>query len=171
MDSSIQRVESALTKLGRRVHRVELYHSHGSQRLERSAYNVLVRLYDHGPQRLSELAAAFELDASTVSRQVRTLNASGLLQREPDPSDQRASLLQLTSAGQDALELTRARRRGVLRTVLSAWPSHDVTTFARLLEQFEADWLSDDMQALLRGAEPREDDVAEPAMAADETGR
>jgi DNA-binding MarR family transcriptional regulator len=153
LDPSVQRVESALTQLVRRIHRVELHSPTRSHRLERSAYLVLVRLYDHGPQRLSELAAAFELDLSTVSRQVRSLDASGLIVREADTSDRRASILRLTEDGRQAMYRTRALRRGRLRNVLANWPSEDVATFAELLERFGADCKTADVQSLSRSIE------------------
>lgn len=153
MDTPVQRVESALTQMVRRIHRVELYRRNTSQRLERTAYQVLAKLFDQGPQRLSALAAVLELDMSTVSRQVRSLEDSGLLVREVDPSDRRASILRLTAAGSEAMHRTRRLRRGVMRNVLSSWPSEDVATFADLLERFGADWRETDVEALMRDFE------------------
>lgn len=157
MDESTRRVEEALTRMVRRIDRVYLYRDRGSQLLERSAYLVLSRLFDHGPQRMSELAAVYELDISTVSRQVQSLEANGLLVRDPDPSDRRANLLGLTEAGLAAIKRTRQLRRGVLRRLLKSWSSADVADFARLLERLESEWQSTDVLSLLREPELLED--------------
>ncbi|CAM3366305.1 MarR family winged helix-turn-helix transcriptional regulator [Stackebrandtia soli] len=139
VDEAIRRVEVALTVMASRVHKVHLLTGDKSHRLERSAYNVLGRLFDEGPRRLSDLAAVFGLDISTVSRQVQSLEAAGLVTRERDPADGRAHLLRLTSAGETAMRQTRNRRRGILRDLLGSWPDDDVATFAELLERFDSD--------------------------------
>ena len=153
MDPSIQRVETSLTTMARRLQRVELYRRGSAQPLERTQYVALQRLYDQGPLRLSELATALELDVSTVSRLVRVLEGSGLLHREADPSDRRASILRLTAAGSEAMHRTRAIRRGAVRDLLASWPANDVAAFADLLERFDADWQAADIPALLRDLE------------------
>ncbi len=139
MVSPVERVEDELTLLVRRAQRVHLHNEGGLRLLERSVYNVLGRVHDEGVVRLSELAAAFTLDVSTVSRQVATLQAAGLIRRDPDPSDGRAALLTVTPAGRDVLERTRAQRRRMLHDVLAAWPAQDVELFADLLARFNAD--------------------------------
>jgi DNA-binding MarR family transcriptional regulator len=140
MGSSVEHVERELTLLVRRVQRVDLHHrEQGPQLLEQPAYCVLVRVHDSGPLRLGALATAFALDVSTVSRQVQALEAAGLVHRDPDPSDRRASLLTITSAGRDALRRTRASRQQLLGDLLATWSAQDLATFAGLLERFNAD--------------------------------
>jgi DNA-binding MarR family transcriptional regulator len=111
VDSSANDVEQQLTFLLRRGHRVHLSTQHGDVALERSAYGILCRLADDGPQRLGALAAAFGLDPSTVTRQVQDLERSGLALRRKDPTDGRAVILDLTVSGRDVLERTSWRRR------------------------------------------------------------
>jgi DNA-binding MarR family transcriptional regulator len=60
---------------------------------------VLQSLRDSGPTRLGDLAARLHLAQSTVSSLVALLVADGLLAREVDPRDRRASVLELTDAG------------------------------------------------------------------------
>lgn len=140
MVSPVEQVEEELTLLVCRAQRVHLHDEGGGLRLlERSAYSVLGRVHDEGVVRLSELAAAFMLDVSTVSRQVAALQAAGLIHRDPDPSDGRAALLTVTPTGRDVLERTRAQRRRILHDLLAAWPAQDVEVFAGLLARFNAD--------------------------------
>lgn len=59
--------------------------------LEAAAYGLLVRLESAGRQRATDLAAYFGVGKATMSRQLRALEALGLVAREPDPADGRAS--------------------------------------------------------------------------------
>lgn len=139
MVSAVERVERELTLLVRRGQKVHLHDQGGLRVLERSAYTVLGRIHDDGPLRLSDLAAAFALDLSTLSRQVTALQAAGLIRRDRDPADRRAWLLAATPAGRDAVQRTRALRRRTLNDVLATWPGHDVEILADLLERFNVD--------------------------------
>ncbi len=107
--------------------------------LDRAAYALLVRLHDQGPGRATDLAAAVGTEPSTVSRQVTQLVDRGLVTRTADPSDGRASLLQLTDRGAHYAELARRRRREVVARVVAGWPPPDRDRLARLLDRFVDD--------------------------------
>jgi DNA-binding MarR family transcriptional regulator len=136
MDTSNKQIEQQLTVLMRRVQRIHMSTSSGDISLERSAYGIMCKLADEGPQRLGALAVAFGLDPSTITRQVQALEEIDLAQRTTDPSDRRASILDLTENGREVLERTRAHRRGKLQEALSDWPQVDLDDFARLLKEF-----------------------------------
>jgi DNA-binding MarR family transcriptional regulator len=129
-------VEQQLTILLRRVQRIHFTTSSGEIELDRSAYGILCRLVDEGPQRLGLLAQAFGLDPSTITRQVQALEHERLVERRPDPTDRRASLLDLTDHGREVLTATRTRRREWLEAALDDWDDHDHAEFGRLLEKF-----------------------------------
>jgi DNA-binding MarR family transcriptional regulator len=129
-------IEQQLTILLRRVQRIHFTTSSGEVELDRSAYGILCRLVDEGPQRLGSLAQAFGLDPSTITRQVQALEHAGLVERRPDPSDRRASLLDLSAQGRQVLVATRERRRAWLTAALGDWDDHDHEEFGRLLEKF-----------------------------------
>ncbi len=139
MDTAHKQIEQQMTVLLRRVQRIHLSTADdGDVNLERSAYGILSKLFDEGPQRLGALASAFGLDPSTITRQVQSLEQSGWVARRADPSDRRAALLDVTPEGNEVLVETRERRRAWLREALSDWPESDHAEFARLLEQFNA---------------------------------
>ena len=138
MESASKQIEQQMTVLLRRVQRIHLSTQVGEVALERSAYGIMCKLADEGPQRLGALASAFGLDPSTITRQVQALEEIGLASRQVDPSDRRASLLDLSPEGTQVLEPTREHRREVLRKVLSDWPEADLTDFSRLLKEFNA---------------------------------
>jgi DNA-binding MarR family transcriptional regulator len=138
MDASHKQIEQQMTVLLRRVQRIHLSTTAGEVNLERSAYGIMAKLADEGPQRLGALATAFRLDPSTITRQVQALEELGLAERRTDPTDRRASILNLSASGREALEQTRTHRRARLQMALSSWPEADVADFGRLLEQFNA---------------------------------
>jgi DNA-binding MarR family transcriptional regulator len=136
MDSANQKIEQQMTMLLRRVQNIHLSTSSGDMHLERSAYGIMCQLADEGPQRLGALASAFGLDPSTITRQVKALEDAGLAARETDPTDRRASILDLTPEGREALETTRMHRRGRLFEAMSDWTAEERTEFGHLLERF-----------------------------------
>ena len=130
------RIEQQLTILLRRTQRIHLVTQGGDVELDRSAYGIMCRLADDGAQRLGSLAHAFGLDPSTITRQVQALEQAGFAQRRTDPTDRRASLLELTSVGAEVLDATREHRRSRLRAALDDWSEEDREEFGRLLEKF-----------------------------------
>jgi DNA-binding MarR family transcriptional regulator len=136
MGEARQQIEQQLTMLFRRAQRVHIMGSQAGVDLDRSAYAILCRLDDEGPQRLGALATVFGLDPSTITRQVQSLERAGLAERSTDAHDRRVSLLALTDSGLDAIHATRQHRRGQLNELLSDWPDEDVHAFATLLERF-----------------------------------
>ena len=129
-------IEQQLTILLRRTQRIHLATAQGDVEIDRSAYGIMARLVDEGPQRLGALAQSFGLDPSTITRQVQSLEQSGWVAREADPHDRRAALLDLTPEGREVFLDTRQRRRAWLRSALDEWPEQDLQEFGRLLEQF-----------------------------------
>lgn len=123
-------LERALTEVGRAILRLEVprHVLREGESVDKAGYWLLVRLSEHGPIRLSELAGSVELDLSTVSRQVRDLVASGLITKAPDPLDGRASLLTLSGRGSTVLEAVSDARRQALAEALEAWSDEERTT-------------------------------------------
>jgi DNA-binding MarR family transcriptional regulator len=107
--------------------------------LPRTDFAVLIRLplaIDEGEAvRSRDLALAEGLDPSTMSRRLASLAERGLIGREPDPADRRASLLTLTAAGRTAVEQERARRVGLITDALQQWDDDDRAALARLLSR------------------------------------
>jgi DNA-binding MarR family transcriptional regulator len=96
---------------------------------------LLLKALLAGPLRLSSLAAALDLDASTVSRQVRHLEDRGLLERTSDPDDGRASQVALSAEGRIRLEHGARRRRDLVGQLLEDWPDADREQLRTLLSR------------------------------------
>ena len=166
MDTANMQIEQQMTVLLRRVQRIHLSTNDGDVNLERSAYGIMCKLADEGPQRLGALAATFGLDPSTITRQVQALEEIGLASRTSDPRDRRASILDLTGTGRQVLEQTRSYRRSRLEQALSDWSGKDRADFARLLLEFNLSvdrLLAEQGGGDTSGQEP--DPVALPAAA------
>lgn len=150
MDRATEQIEQQLTILFRRVQRIHMSTSSGEVDLDRSAYGILCRLADEGPQRLGLLASAFGLDPSTITRQVQAMEKAGLVHRTQDAEDRRASILDLTDEGKVVLSHTRAYRRQRLEAVLTDWSDPEREQLAGLLEKMN------DSIASLVDARPRQ---------------
>jgi DNA-binding MarR family transcriptional regulator len=104
--------------------------------VEWAAYGLLFQLVTNGPRRSSVLAEAACVDPSTVSRQVAQLVKAGLVARQSDPEDGRASLLVATDQGRAAFAAKMEHRAQMFDHVLAGWTPQDVDTLARLLARF-----------------------------------
>ncbi len=103
--------------------------------LERATYVTLVRISDLDGGRLSDIAAALGVEASTTSRHVKRLVDAGYVEVTNDPDDGRARRYTPTKAGRDALARVRRARRAHLGRALGDWNEQDVADLARGLDQ------------------------------------
>ena len=102
-----------------------------------SATQVLLHAVEtEGPMRASALAASVHADLSTVSRQVAALVSRGLLERQADQCDGRASVLAVTGAGRAAIAEHERARQAFFAEVLAGWSMEEMREFARQLERF-----------------------------------
>ena len=106
---------------------------------DRSGNVLLLVINRLGPLRVADLATTCHVDASTVSRQAAELVREGLLRREADPGDGRASLLALTDAGEDMVAELVDRRREFFTDVVSGWSSAEIESFLSQLTRFVDD--------------------------------
>lgn len=103
--------------------------------IETAAYKGLFHLV-RTSMRSSELATALNADPSTVSRHVAFLVKEGLVRREADPADGRATLLVITDLGRDRVDSMRRMRREAMNAVMTDWTDDDLQTLVSLLNRF-----------------------------------
>ena len=97
---------------------------------------ILLKTVAHlGPMRVSALAAELDLDASTVSRHVRSLEDRDLLERTADPDDGRASQVGVSAHRMATIGASAARRRELIGSLLADWSDADRESLRRLLHQ------------------------------------
>ena len=118
--------------------------------VEWSSHLLLRCLENEGPMRAGALAESLHSDPSTVSRQVATLVKDGLVERQADPADGRASLLVLTPKADAVLSDHNRLRLEYFAQMLDGWSDTDLRRFAGLLTRFthdfeaaNAEWISE----------------------------
>ncbi|AJZ84218.1 MarR family winged helix-turn-helix transcriptional regulator [Streptomyces antimycoticus] len=132
-------IADALGTLLRRSTREQIYRrlTEGlGEAVDEVTYPVLSGLARTGPRSAAGLADEIGLDRSGVTRRATRLEEAGLLRREPDPGDRRATLLALTETGRQAIETTRRRLAAHIEDSLASWPPGEARTFARQLHRF-----------------------------------
>ena len=85
----------------------------------RAGYKLLGFVARSGTSNAHQLAEAFEMDKSVVSRQVRALEDLGLVVSRPDELDGRQRVLAATSAAHEALQALRVDHAERMRAVLA----------------------------------------------------
>jgi DNA-binding MarR family transcriptional regulator len=161
----VARLRVAIARLGRRLRRHEL------AGLTPTQLSTLATVERAGPVRLSDLAAAEGIAPSTLTRLVTALEERGHLSRCPVPGDARASTVQITQAGRDALKLIREQSTIMLADRLRALSREQRAALAAALPALEQ--LADAEPCPPTAAEreqPRPGGPAGPAPAAAGTG-
>jgi DNA-binding MarR family transcriptional regulator len=114
--------------------------------LDRAAYVILRQLQQDGPLNVSVLAAALNLDGSTVTRQVTALQNDGLVGRERDPKDGRGTVIAATPLGLSQVERVRQARKILYGSVLANYTEQEKRELAATLERFN-EALADHMRS------------------------
>jgi DNA-binding MarR family transcriptional regulator len=81
-------------------------------------FAVLGRLEREGPASISDLAAGERMRPQSMAQTVRELEDAGLVSRRPDPDDARRAFVELTQAGIELVQSTRAAREDWLSRTL-----------------------------------------------------
>ncbi|MEO6217494.1 MAG: MarR family winged helix-turn-helix transcriptional regulator [Sphingomonas sp.] len=84
------------------------------------------------------LGAATRMDKVTVSRAAIALVDRGLVERRPNPDDQRSHLLSLTAAGQTLYESVAPKALELEAQVFAGFSASELATFKAMLERLEA---------------------------------
>ncbi|MED1201619.1 MarR family winged helix-turn-helix transcriptional regulator [Heyndrickxia acidicola] len=101
--------------------------------LDRSGYLLLTLLANEGPLSIRVMADRFQLNMSTISRQVHALEVNGLIQRKEDELDARVSLIYISEKGQTALNASKKYRIESYENILEGWTNDEKGIFADLL--------------------------------------
>lgn len=105
------------------------------------AYTILARLADEGPMSINELAARLTLDRTTCSREIRPLEAAGLVETGRG-TDRRRRQLRLSDAGAAKLAEARPHWRRVQHEIEQSFGSAEtdvlLEALRRLLDTTEA---------------------------------
>ncbi|NGO72095.1 MarR family winged helix-turn-helix transcriptional regulator [Streptomyces boncukensis] len=143
METEVGReIADALGVLLKRSTRQELHRAltvDMGEAVDELTYPVLSGLERTGPCSAADLAPEVGLDRSGVTRRASRLEEAGLVRREADPSDRRATLLALTDAGQCTVQMLRERLSARITASLASWPADEAEAFANSLRRFVTD--------------------------------
>lgn len=104
--------------------------------LDRSSYLIARTLSTEGATSISGLAAGLGLDATTVTRQVATMEAAGLVVRRTDPDDGRVRLIEISPRGLRQMREVQDAREERIGSLVAGWSADDQRQFATLLGRF-----------------------------------
>jgi DNA-binding MarR family transcriptional regulator len=137
-DDGFDLIESELAVLTRALEsmhrRSELYRD-----LDRASYLMARTLDTIGPVSINRLASVLGLDATTVTRQVATMEAAKLVARRSAPNDGRISLISLSPKGRRKMRAVQLARRERIARLLDDWKVDDRRQLGRLLARFNDD--------------------------------
>lgn len=88
-----------------------------------------------GPCSASAIGVAGEIDRAEISRAFRSLEAAGLMEREPDPAHGKRQIITPTEAGKQLHHRIRSERRAFFQTVLADIDPADRAVMERCLEK------------------------------------
>ena len=100
---------------------------------------LLAALVEDGPLSLGELAQATDMDPGAASRQVKALEADGLVERRSRAGDARVTELDVTPAGRRVRARIKEVQDRHMADVLVGWSAADRQQLARLLDRFVED--------------------------------
>ncbi|MBX3287480.1 MAG: MarR family transcriptional regulator, partial [Actinobacteria bacterium] len=98
---------------------------------------ALATLQRCGPVPVGTLADVEQVSAPTATKVVGRLHASGLVERRPDPTDRRVSLVAVTPAGEALLAEIRARKTAWLTRRLGQLPAAELERVVDALDVLE----------------------------------
>ncbi|MGO8870658.1 MAG: MarR family winged helix-turn-helix transcriptional regulator [Acidimicrobiales bacterium] len=141
--SSIDRFEEALQIVARSISQFRLHERLmrlAGVRLDRGGAALLLKLSMRCDSlRVTDLAEMLGVDTPTVTRKVQQLERDGMVVRQTDPDDRRASRIRLTPAGRRTIERVRRARRAWLGQLLQDWDDDHLSALADLLSRFAED--------------------------------
>jgi DNA-binding MarR family transcriptional regulator len=126
---------AVLTRMLERLQRRSTIHKD----LDRASYLIARTLETTGQASINGLASTLGLDATTVTRQIATMQATGLVVRRTDPDDRRSSLITLSQRGRRRMRAVQLARKERVGTLLCDWTENDRRELGRLLAQFNRD--------------------------------
>jgi len=100
--------------------------------------HVLGTLYLFGELSQAELQRRLDVDGAAVTRQVKQLEAEGLLSRRADPADNRFTLVMLTPEGKEKLREVARTAREFFATILEGVSEDDLACVRRAMVRVRA---------------------------------
>lgn len=105
-------------------------------KLDQILFPLLVAIGRRGPIGVVELADNLGRDYTTVSRQVKKLEALELAHKQPNGQDRRISEVTLSEQGRAIFDAIAIARQKLMNQVLAAWSPEEVETLFMLTRKY-----------------------------------
>ncbi len=100
-------------------------------------WRILQALHEHQCATQKDLARHLVLDPGALTRQMKTLEAAGLVTRETHPQDNRLTSVALTPAGIALVESARPLRQAFSHVALQDLPAGELAVTLSVLKRLE----------------------------------
>jgi DNA-binding MarR family transcriptional regulator len=96
---------------------------------------ILFLLVKNNSQSMSELSRVLEIDNSSITRLVDSLEAMGFVKRDPNPGDRRQYLIFLTEEGKREISRVKKIVRETNNKSKKDIPEEELAVFLKVLDQ------------------------------------
>jgi len=114
--------------------------------MTRAQWVILARLSRQPGLSQNELAGICEVEPITVARLVDRLEARGLVERRPDPTDRRIKRLHLLPAAEPMVEEIMSYKEALRSDLLDGLPADDVEIFLNCLLHLKNKLTAEDVE-------------------------
>jgi len=129
--AAVARLRLALLRVARRLRQ------RADAGVTPSQLSALVTIDRAGPLPLGDLAGLENISPSTLTRIVNALDDQGLIDRRPDPTDRRVTVVGLSASGRRLLTGARKRSAAYLAARVGSLPAADQEILAKALPVLE----------------------------------
>jgi DNA-binding MarR family transcriptional regulator len=98
---------------------------------------ALAVLGRHGTMRLSELSDHLHIAPRSTTEVVDALEERGLVSRQPDPSDRRATLISVTPEGDHVIQAVWSTRSAEVEAIFGSLSATDRAALGRILRKLQ----------------------------------
>lgn len=101
-------------------------------------WRILQAVHEQKHATQKELAKQLLMDPGALTRQMKTLEAEGLVRRHNAPEDNRVTIVTLTPTGTKTILATLSSRKAFSRKALKGLPTDQLDVTMTILKQLEA---------------------------------
>jgi DNA-binding MarR family transcriptional regulator len=102
-------------------------------------WRILIGLYqENGCLSQKQLVRLLRIDPAAVTRQLKSIETLGLIERFTDEQDNRLTNVRLSQAGRELVEATLPRRRRLVEAMLQDFSDQDLNQLITLLSNWES---------------------------------
>lgn len=99
---------------------------------------VLFQLSIHGPSRMGELSTCVDVAPRTMTSTVAAMERDGLVRRQPDPDDRRATVVEITDEGLRSYDEGRRLQARAVADLFDVLDGGERETLREILSRLEA---------------------------------